>query len=419
MNPTDNILSRAELLIRHRKFDEAGRLLTDLLRQEPDNASVLAALAEVRLNKNDGKEADRLIKSAIGLSPGDDALHLVNAQVEVHNDRYDRAEESLRQAVSLNPANANAFAFWATVKLERKQYAPALELADEALALDPENVLALNTRSTALLKLNRKDESNATIEGALNEDPNNAFTHANYGWNLLEKGEHNKALEHFREALRNDPTNEFAQSGMIEALKARYLFYRWFLKYSFFMSNLTAKYQWAVIIGFYICVRALRTVAKNNEALQPVLIPVLVVLGLVAFSTWVIGPLSNLFLRLNPYGKHLLDEQETLSSNFVALSLAICLVGLLAYVVLGDVKWITVAAFGFAMMLPLGSMFAPAKNKYALVLYTAAMALIGSFAIAQTFFTGEVFNVFIPVFILSFVAFQWVASFMIIRQSNR
>ena len=124
---------------------------------------------------------------------------------------------------------------------------------------------------------------------------------------------HKKALEHFKEALTNDPTFKYAQAGMMQALKATNPIYRLFLKYSFWMNNLTAKYQWGVIIGFYLGFKALKTIARNNEALQPYLTPLIIALALVAFSTWVIAPISNLFLRFNKYGQLLLDKKEKMS----------------------------------------------------------------------------------------------------------
>ncbi|HOX82929.1 MAG TPA: tetratricopeptide repeat protein, partial [Chryseolinea sp.] len=307
---------------------------------------------------------------------------------------------------------------WASMKLIRKQYDKALELANKALELDSTNLLALNTRSTAQLKLNQSSESFQTIEGALREDPNNAYTHSNYGWNLLEKGEHKKALEHFREALKADPNFQYAQAGMLEALKASNLFYRLFLKYSFWISNLTAKYQWAVIIGFYVGFRMLKSLASSSDSLRPFLTPLIVLLGVIAFSTWIITPISNLFLRLNTYGKHLLSKKEMMSSNFVGLSFLLFIVGVACYLILSDDKFLVIAAFGFSMMLPYGSMFAESKYKYVLIIYAVGMTGLGIGVIANTFLTGQVFNALTPIYIFGFIIFQWVANFLIIKHSN-
>lgn len=414
----DNRLSKVEILIQQKKFGEAEKLLSDLLTEDSNNIHFLSLLAEVYLQQDKFEIANNIIENAIGLSPDAPLLFYIKSRIAIQQDNLIEAEKNINQAIELDSYDADYFALLANIKLGRKQFEEALDTANRALEIDAENLLGLNTRSTALNKLNRSVESFETIEGALREDPNNAYTHANYGWGLLEKGDHKKALKHFKESLSNDPTFDYAQSGMLEALKATNPFYKLFLKYSFFMSNLTAKYQWGVIIGFYIGFKALRTIAKNNEALQPYLIPLIIALGLIAFSTWIIAPISNLFLRFNKYGQLLLDKKEKLSSNFVALSLIAFIFGLLLYFVLSDEKMLTIAVFGFTMILPLGTMFSPSKNKYGLLIYTITLSIVGLTAIGLTFLTSEIFNLMTVVFIFGFVAFQWIANYMLIKEDN-
>ncbi len=270
-----------------------------------------------------------------------------------------------------------------------------------------------------MVKLDRKAESYETIEGALREDPNNSYTHANYGWGLLEKGDHKKALEHFKESLSNDPNSRFAQAGMLEAIKASNPVYRLFLKYSFWIGNMSEKYQWAVIIGFYFGFRLLNGLAKSNPSFAPFLTPVLIVLAIIAFSTWVITPISNLFLRFNKYGKLLLDKKQKLSSNLVAISFSIFIIGLLLYFVLGQSIMITITAFGFAMMVPLGTMFAETRYKNALIYYTIAMAVVGLTGIYMAFTNNPNYGTFSNIFIFGFIGYQWIANFLMIREDNR
>jgi tetratricopeptide (TPR) repeat protein len=414
----DNRLSKVEILIQQEKFQEAERLLSDLLTEDSNNIHFLSLLAEVNLQQDKFNNANSIIENAIGLSPDSAYLFYIKSRIAIQQDKLSEAEKNIIQAIEIDPYDADYFALLANIKLGRKQFEEALETANKALEIDAENLLALNTRSTALNKLNRSEESFETIEGALREEPNNAYTHANYGWGLLEKGSHKKALEHFKEALTNDPTFKYAQSGMLEALKATNPVYRIFLKYSFFMSNLTAKYQWGVIIGFYFGLKALRTIAKHNESLQPYLTPLIVALGVIAFSTWIITPISNLFLRFNKYGQLLLDKKEKMSSDFVAISFGIFIVGLLSYFALSNEKMLTIAVFGFTMMLPFGTMFSPSKNKNRLLIYTIVLAVVGLTAIGLTFSTGELFNSMTAVFVFGFVAFQWVANYMLIKEDN-
>jgi tetratricopeptide (TPR) repeat protein len=414
----DNRLSRVEMLIQHKKFNEAETLLANLLREESNNIHYLSLLSEVFLEQDKSDQALEMINNAIGLSPDHPFLFYIKSRILIQQDKYGEAENSINDAIALDPGVADYFAILANIKLIKKQYQEALNNADKALELDAENLLALNMRSTALTKLDRAEESFETIEGALRGDPNNAFTHANYGWSLLEKGHHQKALEHFKEALSKDPNFSYAQAGVIEALKAKNLIYRLFLKYAFFMGNLTSKYQWGVIIGFYFGFKGLRVLARNNEALQPYLTPLIIALAILAFSTWVIEPISNLFLRFNKYGQYLLDEKEKFSSNFVAMSLGLFILASISYLILWDEKLLLIAAFGFAMMLPLASMFAPSKNKNALLIYTIVLAILGFAAIGYSFVNGEMFNLFSIGFVLAFFIYQWFANYMVIKESN-
>ena len=287
------------------------------------------------------------------------------------------------------------------------------------MEIDSENLLGLNTRSKALLKLNRSQESFDTIKGALRENPNNAYTHANYGWGLLEKGDHKKALVHFKESLKNNPNFTYAQSGMLEAIKAANPIYKLFLKYSFWMSKLTSKYQWGVIIGFYIGYRVLDTISKNNEALRPYLSPLLIGLALVAFSTWVLTPISNLFLRFNPYGQLLLDKNKKKSSNLVAASMATFVIGILLYFIFADARFLPVVFFGFFMMAPFSVMFLPSKYKQIIQTYVVTLAFVGISAVGFTFITGELINTFSLFFIYGFIAFQWVVNYLFIKEDNK
>ncbi len=413
------MVSRAQLLMQQERYSDAEKLLTALLANHPDDVQSLALMAELKIQQGQMPLALEFVNNAISQSPDTGFLFFIKARIMLQTDKFDEAEALLQEATTLNLGDADFFALWASVKLRRKKYEEALMLSNHALELDPENILGLNTRSTALLKLNRKVESFEAIQGALNKGPDNPYTHANYGWNLLEKGDHKKALEHFKEALKYDPNNEYAQAGMAEALKARYLFYKLFLKYSFWIGNLTAKYQWGVIIGFYLGFRLIRYIADENEALQPVLYPVIILLFLIAISTWVITPISNLFLRLNKYGMHLLDEKEKLSSNFVAASAGLIFLGLLLFMVMDGLEYLAISAFGFIMMIPCSVMFNPSKYKHSLVIYAALMFFTGCIGIYYTFISGELLNVFSLAFLFGAVGFQWIANFLMIRQGNK
>lgn len=415
---SDQLIQRAGLLLQQRKYKEAESILGGLFASNPANVQVIAMLCEVKVQQELYREALELANSAIGYAPSNDFLFYRRATVYFQLNKYPEAENDLQQAIALNPYEANYFAVLALSKLNRRQFQEACDLSEQALELDPENITALNARSTALLKLNRKEESFETIRGALREDPDNAYTHANYGWGQLEKGSNKEALKHFSMALQKDPTLKLAQAGMAEALKARYWLYRGFLRYSFWMSNRGPRFQWAFIIGIYLGRHLLESAAKAYPWLMPFVLPVIILTALFAFSTWIIAPVGNLFLRLNTYGRHLLSPAEKQSSNLVAASLLIAVAGGIAVLFLPYDGFIEMLILGITMMIPLSVMF-NTKNNKVLVVYTGALALAGVAGIITTFVTGDLGNIFSLIYLVGIFLFQWVANFMITRENKK
>lgn len=416
---SDHLIQRAGLLLQQKKYREAEAILSGLFAENPANVHVLALLSEVKLQQDLPKEALELVNNAIGFDPGSDFLFYRRACVYIQLDNYNNAEKDLEQAIALQPYEAAYFALFALLKLDRKKYEEARVLAEKALELDPENITALNARSTALLKLNRKEESFETIRGALREDPHNAYTHANYGWGLLEKGSHKDALHHFSVALQKDPNLKLAQAGMAEALKARYLLYRIFLRYAFWMGNLSAKFQWMFIIGVFLGRNLLEAAAEAFPPLSPFITPLVIVVAVFAFSTWVMTPLGNLFLRFNKYGKHLLSPREMQSANLVALSVLVAAGGALALLFThSEAPWFLIV-FGLTMMIPLSVMFRSAKSAKTLVTYTAVLAALGIVAMIIAFTTNELFNGFSLAYLIGVFLFQWVANFVFSKESNK
>jgi tetratricopeptide (TPR) repeat protein len=414
----DLSLQRVEVLLQQERYSEAEEILQGLFRNDPTDALVLSLLAEVKLQSGDYPAAHHYADQSMGIEPNNPRLHYLKARINYQEHKLKEAVNYIDEAIQLDPEEADFYAIKAAILLQQKNFEAALDAADEALYLDAENLLALNMRTTALQKLNRKEDAFLTIEGALKEDPNNSYTHSNYGWNLLEAGNHKKALEHFKLALQNDPNNEYAQQGMVQAIKAGNPLYRMFLKYSFFMTNLTGRYQWGVIIGFYVGVRLLRGLAASNEALRPFLIPLIILLTIVAFSTWIITPVSNLLFRLHPYGRYMLDKQEVKSANLVGLSLAISVLGFITYLVTAGAAWLVLGFLGFTLTVPLGTMYASSKNKQVLLWYPAAMAIVGALAVMETFRTGELFNGYSTAYLIGLFAYQWIANALVIRENN-
>jgi tetratricopeptide (TPR) repeat protein len=412
----DSLLERANQLIQLQRYTEAEKELKQVLSVEPNRPQALALLAICLSEQNNVKDAVGFIQQAISQEPDNDFFLYLHAFFLFKLEKRKEAEKMIRSAIAFSPANAEYFGLLALIKINQKEWQEGLDNANKGLGIDPDNLTCLNARSTALFKLDKKEDAYSTIQEALSKDPENEATHANLGWGLLEKGDHKKALEHFREALKINPDYGYAKAGLVEGLKARYWFYRLFLKYAFWISNMKGKGQWMVLLGMYFGVKLLRMIAATNEVLALILTPIIYLYFAFAISTWIITPLANLFLRLNVYGRYALTEEDIQSSNYVGISLALGLAGGLLFLVTNDFLYLMLLIFGITMMIPLASMFNPAKerSKKILVGYTVLMALLGFGAMTQHLLYNEV-GILAPIYVFGIVAYQWIANAMIIR----
>lgn len=388
---TEQIIQRATLLIEHRRFEDAERELRLVLASEPNHPYALAliGLSRTELGKHD--EGLDYLKQALGQQPDNSYFLYLTGLVYLRKDNVKEAQKFILSAISFDPHNADYFGVMALIKLQETQWEEALTYANRGLQTDPENLTCLNARSTALLKLDRKEESYQTIKEALHNDPHNSYTHANLGWGLLEKGDHEKALESFREALKLDPNNAHAKAGLVEALKAKYWFYRMFLRYVFWMTNKNAKYQWIFILGLWFLVRMLNSLSESNPAIAPFVNPIIYLYAIFAVSTWILEPLSNLFLRLNVYGRYALTPEQTRASTFTGIGFVIMTAGVLGLISTTIDTFLYMIFYGIGFMILCSSMFKPTvKSKRAIAMALAiGLSLVGALFLLIEFGGGK------------------------------
>lgn len=321
MNHQSPNMARAEMLISQGRFDLAQEHLHLALAEDPNDPLAHAWLAICF------EEGDQLIhatdeaKKAVGLAPDEAFFHYVLARTFNARRMPKEAEFAIRQSLELDPSDSSAWSLLAGLKLQAKKYQEALEAADKGLELDPEDTGCLNVRAMSQQGLGLKLDAERTIEGALKRRPDNAFTHANMGWSMLHQGEPRKAMEHFREALRLEPNLEWARQGIIEAMKARFILYRWFLAYFLWMQRLPSNVQWGIIIGAWIASRIVRSVSKSNPELAPFLTPLLILYFAFCATSWFAVPFFNLLLRIDRFGRLVLSRAETFAANMLGLAL--------------------------------------------------------------------------------------------------
>src|SRR5262245_43547873 len=396
-------IERARMLIDQSRYELATKELQKALAADPSDPIAHALMAVCLAEQNKFDRAYGEASQAATLAPDLPYAQYVLAYVRYKQDFLPEAEQAVNIAIRLDPWDADHFALLAQIKFKQRRWGDALEAAESGLEIEAEHLPCANLRAMALNRFGREDEAGLALEDALAQDPENALTHANQGWTALQRGEAQKALEHFRESLRLDPTSEWAQSGMIEALKARYFVYRLMLKYHFFMSRLSGRSQWFVLIGVYF-------VAK--------IVPFLFIPYLIfVFLSWTSDPLSNLLLRLNRYGRLLLTKEQIAASNLVGGLLLTAAVSVVIAVMTAHKTAIIAAAGCVMLIIPVAGSFGIEKPRprKVMFIYTGVMGFMLVAGLLLSLFGSEMYFLLIPVFVLGFMLFGWIANGIILR----
>jgi tetratricopeptide (TPR) repeat protein len=406
-------LQRGQLLLQQGRHQEAEKELRQALNDNPANFVAHALMCECYLETKRYAEAINFSLEALRYAPDSTFALYMHAKALFYNKKTKEARGIIQQGLSIDPSDADFFGLLANIEFYDEDWDAALKAAEDGLQLSPENVHLVNIRAQALIKLNRQSEAEQTLDYALNKAPENAFSHANKGWVAIEQDRYDDAIGHFKEALRLNPDSNFAQSGLKEAIKGKNILYRMILKYFLWMEKLNERGRWFFIIGAYIVYRILIKLAETNPDIAPFLYPLIALYIIFAFSSWIAVPVSNLFLRLHPLGKHALTDDEKLGSNIMGLSMLAAIGSGLTYWIGGADIALYLTLFFTLLLIPIGGLFGVPRESKArtyLTYYTLTLAACGALFLAlQSLLFGGIF-------LLGIFAYGWVANYFISRE---
>jgi tetratricopeptide (TPR) repeat protein len=408
MDATENHLARARHLFNIHRFDAARQEVEQALAFDPENTEALQYLSLICYNTNDYKAGVQAAEQMLGKRPDDAVAHYCAAINLIELKKLPEAENHVHEALALNADEPDFYAVLSRIYIQKKEFETALNIAENGLELDPEHLECLNYRTICLTKLGRKEETHHAVLETLAAAPDNAYTHTNVGWSKLELGDYQGAKQHFAEALRLDPSYEYARDGMLEALKAKNFFYRYFLFYVFWLSKKTEKNQWVFIVGIYF---GTQVIGKYSED-YPFLTPIFYLLVAFALLTWVIKPFFNLILRFDSVARHALNDDERHSSTVVGVGI----LGAIAALTIAFFRenhyyyWQAVAIFFGIAMIPASLYFMTEKTdlRKKVGIYTLGMLVIGVLSLT-------ILPSLYDIFLYSFLGFQIVYNFWLVR----
>lgn len=316
-------LARGFHLYNAQHYQEAAAMFLEVLRDDSQNAEAQAMLALCLVEQKQWRPAVQAARLAVELDPEEPLAHKALALVYLRANRLDEAHAAITTALSLDPDNADYWRLAGVLNTRRFEWKEALEAAERGLQCQPGRPSLLNLRAMALMKLGRLAEARAGLKELLAENPEDPDSLANLGWAALHQSQATEALEYFKTALQLEPENDYARQGLLEGLRSRYPLYGLFLRFFLWMSGMSRDAQNAIQAGLYVGQALLERLAKEYRWMRRWLKPILFLYQIFAFMTWIARPLTNLLLRLNPYGKLVLTADDVAQSNLVGACLGV------------------------------------------------------------------------------------------------
>jgi tetratricopeptide (TPR) repeat protein len=399
-----------------RVSDLDSALARQALAADPDDAVAHALLALALAHLDQGREAVSAGQRAVALAPESSFTHYALGCAHLERGELATAELAAREALRLEP-DGHGFALLAQIHVRQKRWNDALAAAEGGLQIEPEHQGCGNLRALALGALGRPDAAALVMDEVLAADPDDASSHANRGWLMLRQARVDEALLSFRAALRLDPTSDWARHGIIEAMKARSAPYRLVLRYQLWVDTLGSRAQWLLILGLYFGGRIVSGILRAYPGLWPVLGPVMVVYVAVVFGTWIADPLSNLVLRLDPFGRLALNRVETIASTIVGGCVAVGTIAVAVFAITDNESWLNVAMICGFLLIPIGGAVKGYGSRAyrPLLIASALIGACGVGAAVLSFTPMPLAIVLFGVFLAGTILYAWVANFVLLK----
>jgi len=210
-----NKIKQAEGASAAREYDDALRLLDDVVAQDPGILEARQVRAKIYLELNRPEDALIECREALKVDEGYAAAIFTMAQAYKALKKYDEAVAGFVRARQLDPRDPNPFVSLGEIYCATGEFDPAIANLVAAIELDPEHSApAHNLLGTAYLEKRMFDEAEREIARALEIRPRIADAHFNLGWLYEQKRNLPKAVEEYRQEIEIHPASYTAHFNL-------------------------------------------------------------------------------------------------------------------------------------------------------------------------------------------------------------
>jgi tetratricopeptide (TPR) repeat protein len=206
-------LRQADILMGNGNTAEASRRLAQARVDQPDYAIQLYLIeAETLTNNNQGERGWQVLSQALKQYPDDLNLLYTRAMLAEKRNDLKQMESDLRAILKREPDNAMALnALGYTLSDRTTRYAEAKALIEHAHQLNPEDPAVLDSLGWVNYRLGNLDEAERLLRQALERFPDHEVA-AHLGEVLWAKGEQREARKIWGKALEQQPDSPVLRS---------------------------------------------------------------------------------------------------------------------------------------------------------------------------------------------------------------
>jgi tetratricopeptide (TPR) repeat protein len=208
-------LRQADILMSNGSTAEASKRLAQARADQPDYTIQLYLIeAETLTNNNQSDRGWQVLSQALKQYPDDLNLLYTRAMLAEKRDDLKQMETDLRAILKREPDNAMALnALGYTLSDRTTRYAEAKELIERAHQLNPEDPAVLDSLGWVNYRLGNLDEAERLLREALERYPDHEVA-AHLGEVLWAKGEQREARKVWGKALEQQPDSPVLRSTL-------------------------------------------------------------------------------------------------------------------------------------------------------------------------------------------------------------
>lgn len=204
----DVALRYAEFLIgRQNQPASAESVLGEAIRRNPDNVTLLTALAELRLRQEDYAGAESIARQLRPLQGGDTVADRVLAETLARQGRVEESIGMLESIVAENEGSGSALARLVAGHVQAGNVPAAVALLDERIAAEPEDIRALILRAELHLLAGDAPAAETILRDIVDIAPQDQTSHAVLARFLLATGRTDDAIAQARTGVAETTSN--------------------------------------------------------------------------------------------------------------------------------------------------------------------------------------------------------------------